>query len=315
MLATSAERERFLREASLLARLRHPAIVAHVASGESPDGRFYLAMESLEGEDLAARLARKSLSAGESLSLARRAAEALEAAHALGIVHRDVKPSNLFLSGGDIDRLTLIDFGIARGDRHLSPLTATGTFIGTIGYAAPEHANGVADIDARADIYSLGCVLFECLTGRRALAGETPLQVLAEIDARGRARHPRCAPDVPAAIAALVARMVASSRTDRFSDATSVIAAIVEIEQRKTSMMPPPPRRDRLVGEQRLASLILLMSPDMATATSATMTAPAMEEQEKRARVAVERAGHALGSSNAYVRPEIASSRKGWSRP
>ena len=192
--------------------------------------------------DLAARLARSSLSAGESLPLRRRAAEALEAAHALGIVHRDVRPFQPVPSGGDIDRLTLIDFGIARGDRLLPPLTATGTFIGTIGYAAPEHANGAADIDARADIYSLGCVLFECLTGRRAsrerrLFRSSPSSMLEGVPDIRDVR-----PDVPAAIAALVARMVASSRTDRFSDATSVIAAIVEIEQRKTSMMPPPSR-------------------------------------------------------------------------
>ena len=106
--------ERFVREANLLALLQHPGVVSYVAHGHTPAGYLYLAMEWLDGEDLAARLVRGPLSVRESLLLLRRVADALSLAHRRGIVHRDLKPSNLFLRQGAVERVTLLDFGIAR---------------------------------------------------------------------------------------------------------------------------------------------------------------------------------------------------------
>src|SRR5262249_29147266 len=163
---------RFAREVDLLAELSHPGIVRYVAHGVGPSGKLFLAMEWLDGEDLKARLDRAPLTLGEVIALASRVAEALGAAHARGIVHRDLKPSNLFLVGGQVEQVKLIDFGIAQKEG-LIQLTYTGTMIGTPGYMAPEQARSGGAIDARADVFALGCGLFPCLTRSPAVRGHT----------------------------------------------------------------------------------------------------------------------------------------------
>ena len=149
--------ERFEREAALLAQLEHPAIVRYVAHGRC-EGQHYLVMEWLEGESLSARLWRGPLDHAESVLLGQRVAAALAALHARGIVHRDVKPSNLILCDGEVERVKLVDFGVARS-RRARALTTVGAMVGTPGYMAPEQARGERRIDARADIFALGCVL------------------------------------------------------------------------------------------------------------------------------------------------------------
>jgi serine/threonine protein kinase len=136
------ETERFVREARVLAELEHPGIVSYLAHGQTHDGRPYLAIEWLAGQDLSRRLASGPLSLRECITLLDKAADALAAAHRKGIVHRDLKPSNLFLRDNRIDGVTLLDFGIARWDR-ATTLTRTGHFLGTPGYVAPEQARGV----------------------------------------------------------------------------------------------------------------------------------------------------------------------------
>jgi serine/threonine protein kinase len=127
-------------------------------------------MEWLDGEDLSRRLRRSRLSLDETLRLVTGVAEALGAAHARGIIHRDLKPSNLFLVGGRPEQVKLVDFGIAQlGD--LSRMTRTGMALGTPAYMAPEQARGDDSLDLRADLFSLGCVLFECVTGQSAFKG------------------------------------------------------------------------------------------------------------------------------------------------
>ncbi len=134
-----SEIDRFLQEARTLAAFAHPAIVRYVAHGLTPEGDPYLVMEWLEGEDLARRLARLALGAGEAIAIVQRAAEALAEAHAAGIVHRDVKPANIFLVGGDPRRVKVLDFGIARLPRAGVGLTRPGAILGTAGYMAPEQ--------------------------------------------------------------------------------------------------------------------------------------------------------------------------------
>ena len=196
---------RFLREAALLAELRHPAIVRHIAHGRTTSGELYMAMQWLEGEDLAHRIGRGPLPAGEAIDMLRRIAEGLALLHDRGGVHRDLKPSNLFLENNDPTQVKILDFGIARATAALA-LTATGTVMGTPGYTAPEQARGTKDVDTRADVFSLGCVLFECLTGRAAFRGDHVMAVLAKVLLEDPPRLVDVAPDAPPELEALIAR-------------------------------------------------------------------------------------------------------------
>ena len=162
---------RFAREIEWLRGLAHPGIVRYVAHGVTAAGEPFLAMEWLEGEDLAARLARGPLSRRRRRSpCVRRAAQALGAAHARGVVHRDVKPSNLFLAGRRRSTASRSSTSASRGARRrASRSRRPARSLGTPGYMAPEQARGERGVDARADVFSLGCVLFECLTGQPAV--------------------------------------------------------------------------------------------------------------------------------------------------
>jgi hypothetical protein len=172
-------------------------VLSYIGHGETAEGALFLAMEWLAGEDLKARLARGPLAASDAIKLATRVAEALGVEHARGIVHRDLKPSNLFLPGGRIEQVEVLDFGIAQreGGTHL---TQTGMLLGTPGYMAPEQARGSKDaIDARADVFALGCVLFECLLGRPPFDGDSTVGVLSEILFSEAPRVSALWPEVP----------------------------------------------------------------------------------------------------------------------
>jgi serine/threonine protein kinase len=175
------EAARFDQEAAILSGLTHPVIVRYLAHGIAESGERFIAMEWLDGEDLATRLYRDPVSVTDAVALTRRAAEALAYAHERGIVHRDIKPENLFLPGKAIERLKVLDFGIARLTRGGRRLTATGSVIGTPGYMAPELVRGDRDITPRADVFSLGCVLFQCLTGRPVFEADDATALLAKI--------------------------------------------------------------------------------------------------------------------------------------
>src|SRR3989449_5212884 len=157
-------RERFIREVDLSSNLSHPHIVPIFSAGEV-DGLFYYVMPYVEGESLRHRLLReRKLPLDDALHIARDVADALAFAHAQGIIHRDIKPENILLSGA---HAIVADFGIARAISAAGSLTLTqaGQPIGSPGYMSPEQAMGLGDLDARTDIYSLGCVLFEMLAG------------------------------------------------------------------------------------------------------------------------------------------------------
>jgi eukaryotic-like serine/threonine-protein kinase len=219
------EAERFDLEAAILADLTHPAIVRYVAHGVE-GGDHFIAMEWLEGEDLATRLDRAPLKIADSVALARRAAEALGHAHARGIVHRDIKPENLFLPGGVIARLKVLDFGIARLTRGGRKLTLTGSVIGTPGYMAPELVRGERNIKPSADVFSLGCVLFQCLTGRAVFEAEEATALLAKILLQDAPRAKEIVPGIPDVLDDAVARMLAKDPAKRLPDAQAVMAAL-----------------------------------------------------------------------------------------
>jgi eukaryotic-like serine/threonine-protein kinase len=222
--------QRFDREAALLAEMASPSVVRHVASGVTETGRPFVAMEWLEGEDLADRLARAPMSLHDAVSLARGAARGLAIAHARGVVHRDIKPSNLFLVAGDAKRVKLLDFGVAMPSRRAPRLTAFGLTVGTVGYMAPEQACGDGEIDARADVFALGCVLFECLSGRRAFEGRSDVETLAQVFVSEPPSISDLCPEAPAELVAILSRMLAKQPADRFADAGAVLEALDAVD-------------------------------------------------------------------------------------
>ncbi len=242
-LAASEEAiARFFDEARAVNAIRHEGIVDIFDLGRREDGSTYYVMEHLIGEDLSRLIKREqSLPANEAVPLVLQVASALSAAHRRGIVHRDLKPQNLFVvpRGGE-RRMKLLDFGIAKLVSELSdrPTTSTGVVLGTIPYMAPEQARG-EHVDARADVYSLGCILFELLTGQVPFAARNAIAVLARLateePAAPSARAFRFG--VPPELDAIVLRMLAKNRERRYSDLEEVVADLRALD---LSNLPPP---------------------------------------------------------------------------
>ncbi len=244
---------RFVRETRVLSELHHPAIVAYVAHGAFADSTPWLAMEWLEGEDLSERLARAPLSTAEAIALTARVAEALAAAHARGVVHRDVKPSNLFLPGGAIDRVKVLDFGIARvsfGDQ-----TQTNSRIGTPAYMSPEQARGTPPPSPASDVFALGVVLHQSLTGQRPFTGDDSMAVIARILLADPPHVREARPEIPVELDALVWRMLAKDPLQRPGDGGAVATALAAIAQLTTTGGGDAPTLG--AGEHRLTCLIL----------------------------------------------------------
>jgi serine/threonine protein kinase len=224
---------RFFNEARATMAIRHPGIVEVADVGRLPDGRPYLVMELLEGETVARRLLRGRMSVSEAIDLARQVTSALAAAHSAGVVHRDLKPENLFLIArrpGEAQRVKVLDFGVAklRNDVPEAALqTRTGSIIGTPAYMSPEQCRGISrQTDGRADIYSLGVILYEMLAGRPPFLGEGGGDVMI--------MHVRDEPPllssfvtgVPAWLEAVVLRALAKSPADRFQRAEELEEAL-----------------------------------------------------------------------------------------
>jgi tRNA A-37 threonylcarbamoyl transferase component Bud32/tetratricopeptide (TPR) repeat protein len=248
-LALALGRERFLREIRLAAGLQHPNIVAVHDSGEA-NGLLYYVMPFVEGETLRHRLEReKRLSVDDALRIAHEITDALGYAHARGIVHRDVKPENILLA--DTGHALVADFGIARAAQlaREDRLTVTGVSLGTPAYMAPEQALG-EDTDARADVWALGCMLFEMLAGDPPF-GRDQRQVLTRslTEAAPSLRNQR--PDVPHFMSDAVQRALARSPDGRFPDAGQFGAALAGREAPRRGRSKPrlsPRARPVMVG-------------------------------------------------------------------
>jgi serine/threonine-protein kinase len=218
-------------EASALAAIEHPGVIELYDHGEAPGAGAFLALELVEGETLAQRIReRGTLTVSEALAVARRIAEPLAAVHARGVVHRDLKPDNVFLvpAGDAVDRVKLFDFGIARLPGAPAPLSADGMVVGTPAYMAPEQCVGTGECDHRADLYALGCILFEMLAGTSPY-GFLPARAVLVAHVRGPVPDLAIHADVPASVAALVADLLAKRPADRPRDALEVIARIAEL--------------------------------------------------------------------------------------
>ncbi len=243
-LAASSEATRRLRrEAQILARLNHPNICT-IYEIEEHEGKTFISMERLEGVNLKLHIARHTLDTREILAIAGQVADALDAAHTLGIVHRDIKPGNIFV--GPQGQVKVLDFGMARS---LNPddsqvradgSTIPGRPIGTANYMAPERILQMP-LDGRCDLFSLGVVIFEMATGRLPFAGTTPSETVHNILEEEPAALTKLSPERPATLQHLVARLIAKRADDRLPSARAVIDALNELGEK------PRGWRDRLL--------------------------------------------------------------------
>ncbi len=228
--------ERFFTEAKAASSIRHPGITEVFDYGRLGDQAF-IAMELLRGDDLTSFLARHGvLSPTVAVEIVKQLLSALDAAHMLGVVHRDVKPDNIYLvrdaaAPGGI-RVKVLDFGIAKlvGDQLGSKAkTKGGSILGTPAYMAPEQCRGGAEIDARADLYAVGCILFELLTGRPPFLAEGGGEQMAMHIYEPPPRLSQLAPEVPVELDALVAKMLTKAPSDRTPSAAWVLAALERV--------------------------------------------------------------------------------------
>jgi predicted Ser/Thr protein kinase len=205
-------RERFVRESHIAATIDHPNIIPIYDAGEA-DGLLYIAMRFVQGPDLREILKRGTLGVGRTIFLVEQLASALDAAHAHALVHRDVKPGNILIEE-NTDHAYLTDFGVAK-QTTARGLTSTGHFLGTVEYAAPEQIEG-GPVDARTDVYALGCVLYECLTGSPPFAHGTEHAVLHAHLVDPPPSVSRVRPELPQAFDSVIATAMAKAAEDRF---------------------------------------------------------------------------------------------------
>lgn len=234
---------RFEREISILKKLQHPHIVRYYGGGKFGSQRFY-AMELVEGGSIEAYLKKKGrLSWEEALDIAMQVAKALEHAHAAGVIHRDLKPANLLMNSANVVKLT--DFGIAR-DTTATAITAAGKTVGTYAYMAPEQIRGKPPVDKKTDLYALGCVLFEMISGETPFTSENQGEMLMQHLQEDPPRITSLVPDCPIFLEDLIFQLLEKDPADRVFDA---LALQSEIEGVKTKVM-----EQRSVAAQTLAS-------------------------------------------------------------
>ena len=231
--ANPEARLRFLREARSAASLSHDHIVAIHHVGEQ-DGVPFITMPLLKGESLEARLANGTpLPVAEAVRIAREMAQGLAAAHEIGLIHRDIKPANIWLEA-PAARVKLLDFGLARTADDAQRMTHSGAILGTPNYMAPEQAGGEPP-DARADLFSLGVVLYEMTTGKRPFVGKHSLAVLNSLANHQPLAPKELNPVVPAALSELTMRLLAKDPAQRLQNAEEAIAAFRHIERQHTA--------------------------------------------------------------------------------
>jgi len=227
---------RFVTEAKSVNQIGNEHIVDIHDFGTTPDGEFYFIMEFLQGDALVDRLKRSApLELERALAIAAQVADALGASHLHGIIHRDLKPENIFLinKGHAVDFVKVLDFGLAKltlGDDKVSHKTRTGSVMGTPYYMAPEQCEGKANIDHRADIYSLGVILFEMLTGKVPFGGEGYGEIIVK-HITAAVPSPRAInPRLPASVESIILRALAKAREDRFQTMDEFGAALLDPE-------------------------------------------------------------------------------------
>jgi serine/threonine protein kinase/Tfp pilus assembly protein PilF len=319
-VASAVGSERFAREIRLTARLVHPNIVPLFDSGEAvaglrsqalrgdqatpydlrPTTFLYYVMPYIEGEPLRARLRREGqLTVTEVIRIVTDVAEALAYAHAMGLVHRDIKPENVFWYRG---RALLADFGVALWTQNpdAGRMTQAGHVVGSPAYLSPEQAEGTGVVDGRSDLYGLGCVAFELLTGAVPFTGDTPLALLAAHMLRPVPSVLERRPDVPVLLDALVARLMAKEPQDRPPNAATLLEELRGIEGPTTSSegLRAPSRTTRPAPAARTSEEIAGLPAEVAELhrkarqlfSSAVQGGPGAREKYGMARAYLERA-------------------------
>jgi serine/threonine-protein kinase len=226
--------DRFLREARIAAAVRHANVVDILDFGTTEDGSPFMVMELLEGESLQARLAREpALGLGELVAIAAGVLDGLGAVHRAGIVHRDLKPENVFLvdEGGEV-RPKLLDFGVSRetdtrSGRRSALTTSDGHLVGTPEYMSPEQARGLPDVDWRSDLYSMGVVLYEALTGQLPYRCDAVGDLIIEIVGGNAPTVAAIRPELGEALSDVIARAMYAKREDRFQSAREMRDALL----------------------------------------------------------------------------------------
>jgi serine/threonine-protein kinase len=234
-------RARFEREARTIATLEHPAIVPVYDFGEE-DEQPYIVMRLMTGGSLADRLAHGPLSLLESARIFGRLAPALDRAHSKGVIHRDLKPGNILFD--DEDNPYVSDFGIAKITEASTVYTHSGGIVGTPAYMSPEQARGDRDIDNRSDIYALGAILYEMLTGRLPYEADTPMGIAVKHITEPPPRVSEARPDLPHDCDAMIQRAMAKSRDNRYPTANGLAEALTAAVSSKTT--PPRARAQSL---------------------------------------------------------------------
>ena len=306
-------RDRFLRESRLAASLDHPHIVPIFQAGEA-DGDLFLAMRYVEGTDLSRLVADEGpLDPERVVALTEQAASALDAAHEQGLVHRDVKPSNMLIArSAGREHCYLADFGLTKRTGSISGLTATHQVVGTLDYIAPEQIRG-EEVDSRADVYSLACVLFECLTGAPPFERATDVAVLwAHVHEEAPPVTSR-RPELPKALDRVLARGLAKEPDDRYATCGELVAAVRAALATTTA---PARRRSVRAAIAAIATvalavtvalgafLVLRADPVAAVAVAPNSVAvidPAMNEVVGNVHVGVDPEAIAVGSNAVWV--------------
>jgi serine/threonine-protein kinase len=290
---------RFVNEAKLISEIGHDNIVDVTDFGRTDEGDFYFVMEYLPGESLAEAIQRDgALEPARALAIAAQIADALDASHARGIIHRDLKPENVFLvrRRGSRDFVKVLDFGLATLAGARAPadgLTRAETVAGTPFYMAPEQCEGRSDLDGRADVYALGCILFELLTGMVPFGGGSSSEVLVKQVTMPPPAARGLVASLPQALDAILARALAKDPADRFPTMAAFRAALLDPASVAVAGAPPDPVADDLSERVRRAQPMArgtLAAEGRAAATRSTFregmgaiaTAPGVEPRRAR---------------------------------
>jgi len=261
--------ERFLTEIRTTARLQHPHILPLLDSGDA-DGLLYYVMPLVTGETLGARLDReKQLPIDDALLVAREVADALGHAHSLGVIHRDIKPENILLQNG---HALVADFGIALAVQSAGGqrMTQTGLSLGTPQYMSPEQAMGERTIDARSDIYALGAVTYEMLTGDPPFSGNTVQSIVAKVLTEKPTAPSAVRDTIAPGVEQAVLRALAKLPADRYATAAAFVAALAQPAGAATAVVQPAPSRGRAARLSPVLGVMTVAAIALATWALAT---------------------------------------------
>ncbi len=279
--------ERFMREARAVAKLKNEHVARVMDVGTLDTGAPFIVMEYLEGEDLGARVDRGPLALHEAVDYLLQACVAIAEAHALGIVHRDLKPSNLFLTqrADGAPLVKVLDFGISKSTASEGqPVTATstGAVMGSPAYMSPEQVKGAKSLDARADIWSLGVVLYQLVTGRLPFEAENIAEMFASILHFTPPAPSVARPDLPPAIDAIFFRAVAKDPAHRFQSLAELARALGPFGS--PSAQADAQSVERLLGQTAAVPLVQAVAPGVPVATAATDQALVVSTAQARTR-------------------------------